>query len=232
MEMIIDFPGGSRVDAHFGPFVVRTDELTSECFIPLTYGGGIHSVEQIRKVLLCGADKVAINSAAYENPKLLTEAADLFGSQCVVASIDVRKHEDGTYECFKSCGSLSTGKDPVVWAQEVEAHGAGEILLTRVELDGSMAGYDLELIRRVSEAVQIPVIASGGAGKYEDLYQALVTGKASAVAAAAIFHYTEQTPLEAKAYLKQRGIQVRNANVSHLPTWGQVPKEPGLSKPI
>jgi imidazole glycerol-phosphate synthase subunit HisF len=183
-------------------------EFSAECFVPLTVGGGIRSIDQITKLLHSGADKVAINSASYDSPALLDQAARRFGSQCVVASIDVRRR-DNRYECVSRCGTVWTGREPSAWAREVEARGAGEILLTSVERDGTMVGYDLELLESVVRGVSIPVIASGGAGKYEDLADAICVAGASAVAAASIFHFTEQTPLGAKDYLAGRGIAVR-----------------------
>ena len=133
----------------------------------------------------------------------------MFGTQCIVVSIDVYKHPDGSYECFKNSGKVPTGKEPVKWAREMELRGAGELLITSIINDGAMTGYDLELIKSITAAVNIPVIASGGARNYEDMYQALTAGNASAVAAASIFHFTEQTPLEAKMYLGNKGIRVR-----------------------
>lgn len=192
-------------------------ELTSECFVPLTFGGGIRNLEIIRKVLQSGADKVAINSAAYTNPKLISEGAEKFGSQCIVASIDVKKMSSGRYECFSHAGTRPTGKEVVSWAKELEFLGAGEILLTSIERDGSMEGYDIDLVRQVSDAVTIPVIASGGCGQYRDMVSAIKDGNASAVAAAAIFHFTEQTPLEAKNHMASEGIHVRNCNAQALP---------------
>jgi cyclase len=153
---------------------------------------------------------VTVNTAAFENPELVREASLHFGAQCIVASIDVRRLPDGRYECFSHSGTRPTGREPVAWAGELERIGAGEILLTSVERDGMMQGYDTELTRRVAEAVNIPVIVSGGAGSYEHMFQALSIGKASAVAAASIFHFTQQTPLEAKQHLAARGIAVRN----------------------
>jgi cyclase len=185
-------------------------ELTSECFVPLTFGGGVRSLDTIRKVLQSGADKVAINSAAYENPDFILEASQKFGAQCIVASLDFRRSESGRAECFTHSGTRSIGKDVAEWAVELERLGVGEILLTSIDKDGTMKGYDIEVIRKVSESVRIPVIASGGAGNYEDMYSALQDGKASAVAAASIFHFTEQTPREAKKYLAQKGIFVRD----------------------
>lgn len=188
-------------------------EFCHECFVPLTIGGGVGSLDQIRRLLSCGADKVAINTTAYNEPDLIRAAADRFGSQCVVASVDVRRHADGNCECFSRAGTQATGREPVAWARELERLGAGEILLTSVERDGTMQGYDIEVIRRVADAVTIPVIASGGAGNYDHLFQSLSEGKASAVAAASIFHYTQQTPLEAKRHLAAKGIAVRNASL-------------------
>ena len=185
------------------------DDLADECFMPLTVGGGIRSIDDVQRLLAVGADKVAINTEAFRNPNLIRDVAQRFGAQCVVVSIDARRHDDGRYEIFTHSGTRATGMDPVRFAKEVVSLGAGEILLTSVEQDGTMEGYDLELIRRVSGAVDIPVIASGGAGRYEDFYEALACGKAAAVAAASMFHFTEQTPLSAKEYLRRKGIPVR-----------------------
>ncbi len=186
-------------------------EFSAECFVPLTVGGGIRTVEHVRNLLLAGADKVSINSAAFENPQLIRDAADHFGTQCVVVSIDFRKLEDGSYRCCSLSGTAVMEKDPVEWAKEVEAHGAGEILLTSVERDGTMQGYDLDMISRITAAVRIPVIASGGAGNFEHMRQAVQQGGASAVAAASIFHFTQQTPLEAKAFLQAHGLPTRRS---------------------
>jgi len=191
------------------PDFETVDEIADECFMPLTVGGGVRSVADVRRLLQVGADKVAINSAAVENSELIQAAAQQFGSQCVVISIDVKKHSNGTYEVLTHAGTQPTGKDPVIWAKEVESLGAGEILLTSIDQDGRMAGYDIELTKKVSQAVSIPVIASGGAGSYEDMALVLQEGGASAVAAASIFHYTQQTPLEAKLFLKNEGLHIR-----------------------
>lgn len=191
------------------PDFEMVDEIADECFMPLTVGGGIQTVEDVRKLLMVGADKISLNTAAVQRPELIREVARRFGSQCVVVSIDFRKHDDGRYEVFTVAGKQATGLDPVEWAKTVEQHEAGEILLTSVERDGTMTGYDIELTRRVSEAVSIPVIASGGCGEYEHMAQALRDGGASAVAAAAIYHFTERTPLEAKKYLREHGFSVR-----------------------
>jgi cyclase len=186
-------------------------EFSHECFVPLTLGGGVSSLEHIRGLLRVGADKVSINTAALERPELIRDAARMFGAQCVVVSMDVRRDSHGSYECFTHCGSRPTGRDPVDWAREAAGLGAGEILLTSVERDGTLKGYDLELVRRVSAAVPIPVIASGGAGSYEDMAAAIQVGGASAVAAASMFHFTHQTPLAAKTYLATLGIPTRRS---------------------
>jgi cyclase len=185
------------------------DELADECFMPMTVGGGIRTVEDVRTLLKVGADKVAINTAAVENNELIKEVAKKFGSQCVVVSLDVKRHDNGKYEVFTHSGTYPTGIDPIMLAQKLADMGAGEVLLTSIERDGAMVGYDIELIRNVSKAISIPVIASGGAGEYEHMYQAITQGKASAVAAASIFHFTQKTPLEAKKYLSEHGIHVR-----------------------
>jgi cyclase len=185
------------------------DELADECFMPLTVGGGVRAVEDVRRLLQVGADKVALNTAAVETPEIIRQIARQFGSQCVVISIDAKRQTDGTHEVYTHAGTIPTGRDPVVLAKEVEALGAGEILLTSIDRDGTMTGYDVELTRRVCDAVSIPVIASGGAGTYAHMAEVLCNGKASAVAAASIFHFTEQTPLEAKRYLREQGFSVR-----------------------
>ncbi len=188
-------------------------DLAAECFVPLTVGGGVRTIEDIRNLLKAGADKVCINSAAYTAPELVREGADRFGSQCVVASIDARRNSQGGYECFSHAGTKATGRESGAWARELEALGAGEILITSIERDGTMSGYDLELVRVITRAVSIPVIASGGAGCYEDIEQVIVDAGASAAAAASIFHFTQQTPTEAKEYLATKGVPVRNASV-------------------
>ena len=185
------------------------DEIADECFVPLTVGGGVKSIDHIKKLLRAGADKVAINSGCFNDPEIVSRGADLFGTQCMVISIDVFKHPDGRAECYKNSGKIATGKHPVEWAKEMEMRGAGELLITSIVNDGAMTGYDIELIKSVAQEVRIPVIASGGAKDYEDMYQALTFAGASAVAAASMFHFTEQTPLEAKHYLGRKGILVR-----------------------
>lgn len=188
-------------------------EVATECFVPLTVGGGVCSIEHIKSLLRAGADKVCINSAAFENPDLIEEGARRFGSQCIVVSLDARKVKDDKYECFSHSGTVPTGKEVGEWAREMEKLGAGEILITSIEHDGTMQGYDLELIKRVVDSVTLPVIASGGVGNYQHMYEAISQAKASAVAAASIFHFTEQTPLEAKQFLAAQGIPVRDANI-------------------
>jgi cyclase len=192
-----------------GPDFDLVDELADECFMPLAVGGGVRTVDDVRRLLQVGADKVSLNTAAIENPDLIRAAAEQFGSQSVVASIDTKREADGTPRVWIRSGTVPSGRDPVELAQEVERLGAGEILLTSIDRDGTMEGYDLDVIRQVSRAVTIPVIASGGAGSYEDMGRALLEGEASAVAAAAIFHFTQQTPAEAKAYLRTLGLPVR-----------------------
>jgi cyclase len=208
-EMIVVDIAASREGRE--PDYESVEEFSCESFVPLTVGGGIRDVEQIKQLLRVGADKVSLGSTPYEDPALVRRAADRFGSQCIVLSIDTRHNADGSYECVSHSGTRPTGRDPVAWAEEMECAGAGEILLTSIERDGTMQGYDLELIRRVAAAVSIPVIASGGAGSFAHMHEALVEGRASAVAAASIYHFTQQTPLEAKRYLAEKGIPVRRA---------------------
>jgi cyclase len=184
-------------------------DFADECFVPFTVGGGITSVDHIRGLLRAGADKVSVNTAAYANPRLVDEATRRFGSQCIVASIDARRTDEGRYRCYSHSGSVATERYADEWARELESRGAGEILITSVERDGTMQGYDLELVASVARAVKIPVIASGGAGNYEHMRQAIQEAGASAVAAASMFHFTEQTPAEAKAALQAAGIPVR-----------------------
>ncbi len=184
-------------------------EFSQECFVPFTVGGGIKTLDHIKELLRAGADKVSVNSAAYFNLNLIKEASYMFGSQCIVASIDARKDSDGKYYCYSHCGSNNTGKLVGDWAETVEKYGAGEILITSIEKDGTMEGYDIELIKQVTDRVSIPVIASGGAGSYKDFYDAICIGKANAVAAASIYHFTEQTPKCARNYLREKNIPVR-----------------------
>jgi len=185
------------------------DDIADYCFMPLTVGGGISSVEHVRKLLRVGADKIAVNTAAIQRPALVAEIADRFGSQCVVASIDVLRHADGSLEVHTHAGKQPTGRHPVDVAHDMEKHGAGEILLTSIDRDGSLQGYDIELTRQVADAVSIPVIASGGAGLPAHMVEVMRDGGASAVAAAAIYHFTQTTPRDVKRALGEAGFPVR-----------------------
>jgi imidazole glycerol-phosphate synthase subunit HisF len=191
------------------PDFATVDELADECFMPMAVGGGVQTLDDARQLLQVGADKVTVGTAAVETPEIVRQIAERFGAQCVVVSIDVKLHDDGSREVYAHGGTHPTGKEPVGFAQEVAALGAGEILLQSIDRDGTMEGYDIDLIRRVAGAVTIPVIASGGAGSYDHMAEAMLEGGASAVAAASIFHFTQQTPLEAKQHLAQQGIPVR-----------------------
>ena len=178
-------------------------------FIPFTVGGGIRSVDDFRMILREGADKVAVNSAAIMNPSLICEAAEKFGSQCVVVAIDAKRCPDGSWHIFKNGGRIDMGIDAVEWAIQAEKLGAGEILLTSMDCDGTKAGYDIPLTRAVSDAVSIPVIASGGAGTLEHFYEGLTDGGADAVLAASLFHYKELEISQVKDYLAEKGVPVR-----------------------
>lgn len=185
-------------------------QVASRLFIPFTVGGGIRTVEDFRDILREGADKISVNSAAILNPRLISDAADKFGSQCVAVAIDAKSRPDGSgWNIYKNGGRVDVGLDAVEWAVEAERRGAGEILLTSMDGDGTKAGYDLELTKAVSEAVKIPVIASGGAGKLEHFYEALAEAGAEAVLAASLFHYKELEIRQVKEYLRERGISVR-----------------------
>lgn len=186
--------------------VARTAE---QVFIPLTVGGGIRTIEDFRRILSAGADKISVNSAALNRPELINEAAEKFGNQCVVVAIDAKRRDAGGFDVYLNGGRVNTGRDAVEWAVEAERRGAGEILLTSMDCDGTKAGYDIELTRAVSDAVSIPVIASGGAGNMEHFAQALTEGRAEAALAASLFHYREMEILDLKHYLADRGIPVR-----------------------
>lgn len=185
--------------------VAKTAE---QVFIPLTVGGGIRTVEDFRAILSCGADKISVNSPAVKNPSLISEAAEKFGSQCVVVAIDAKRHGDH-YEVYVNGGRVNTGRDALEWAAEAEKLGAGEILLTSMDADGTKAGYDIELTRMITDCVNIPVIASGGAGRLEDFRDVIREADASAVLAASLFHYKELEIRQVKEYLKNCGIPVR-----------------------
>lgn len=193
---------------HRSPDLELIDELADECFMPMTVGGGVGSVEDVRRLLQVGADKVGIGTAAIETPDIIDASARSFGAQCVVVAIDTRRH-DGTTTVWTRSGTEPTGRDPVAVAREVEDRGAGEIILTSIDRDGTMTGYDIDTISKVAAAVSIPVVASGGASSYADMLEAVRDGGASAVAAASIYHFTQQTPMEAKLYLREHGIPVR-----------------------
>ena len=186
-------------------------KVAEKVFIPFTVGGGIRTVDDFKAILREGADKVSVNSAAIMRPELISEAADKFGSQCVVVAIDAKRREDGSgWNIYKNGGRIDMGIDAVEWAKKVEALGAGEILLTSMDCDGTKAGYDLELTRTIAENVSIPVIASGGAGNLEHFYEALgEEGKADAALAASLFHYKELEIREVKEYLREKGVSVR-----------------------
>lgn len=181
----------------------------AEVFIPFTVGGGIRKVEDIRKILQSGADKVSLNTAAVKNPDLIAEGAKSFGSQCIVLAVDARKTGEKTWEVYINGGRTPTGIDVLAWVEKAVSLGAGEILLTSMDRDGTKDGYDLALNRAVSEKVNVPVIASGGAGELEHFYEVLTEGKADAVLAASVFHYGTFTIKEVKEYLKSRGVGVR-----------------------
>ena len=185
-------------------------KVAEKVFIPFTVGGGIRTVEDFKVLLREGADKISVNSAAIMRPELISEAADKFGSQCVVVAIDAKRRADGSgWNIYKNGGRIDMGMDAVEWAMKADRLGAGEILLTSMDCDGTKAGYDLELTRIIAENVSIPVIASGGAGTKEHFYEALTEGKADAVLAASLFHYKELEIRELKEYLREKGVSVR-----------------------
>ncbi len=195
---------------HRNTVVDMVRQVAANVFIPFTVGGGIRTVEDFRVLLREGADKISINSSAINRPELISEAADKFGSQCVVVAIDAKKRADGSgWNVYKNGGRIDVGLDAIAWAKRAEALGAGEILLTSMDCDGTKAGYDIALTRQIAEAVSIPVIASGGAGTKEHFFDALTEGKADAALAASLFHYKELEIQEVKDYLADRGVPVR-----------------------
>ncbi len=191
------------------PDFAWVNDFTDDCFMPLTVGGGVTHVDHVGRLLDAGADKVAMNTAAVDDPALITRVADKYGAQCAIVSIDFKRHADGRLEVVTHSGKNPRGLDLVTFAAEMEKRGAGEILLTSVDLDGTFKGYDIQATKAVCNAVSIPVIASGGAGNYGHMLDAIQGGGATAVAAASIFHFTEQTPAEARAHLRKSGIHVR-----------------------
>ncbi len=192
-----------------GTMIDVVERTASEVFVPLTVGGGLRTVEDVRELLLAGADKITINTAAIADPDFVRRASDRFGSQCIVVAIDARRRNNGGWEVFTHGGRNPTGIDAVGWAAKMEEFGAGEILLTSMDRDGTEDGYDLELTRSISETVGIPVIASGGAGRLEHLLEAVEAGRADAVLCASIFHYGKYSINEAKEFLSERGVLVR-----------------------
>ena len=186
------------------------EQVSAEVFIPLTVGGGIRSISNIRDMLRAGADKISLNTAAVKDPQLVRESAQEFGSQCIVAAIDAKRNEDlGIWEVYVNGGRTPVGLNVIEWARELVDLGAGELLLTSMDTDGQQSGYDLDLLKSVSESVSVPVIASGGAGEMEHIYNAFERGKADAVLAASIFHFGKYTVNDVKKYLKEQGIAVR-----------------------
>ena len=186
------------------------EAVASQVFIPLTVGGGVRTVEDVRRLLNAGADKVSFNSAAVANPQVIRDASDKYGSQCIVVAIDAKARPDGTgWDVYTHGGRKNTGLDAVAWAKQMTEHGAGEILLTSMDRDGTKIGYDIELTRAVVDAVRVPVIASGGVGTLEHIYDGVTAGGATAALAASIFHYREYTIHQCKEYLAGRGVPVR-----------------------
>jgi imidazole glycerol-phosphate synthase subunit HisF len=185
------------------------ERTAAQCFMPLTVGGGIRTVEDMHAMLHAGADKISINSSALAHPPLISAGAERFGSQCIVVSIDARRTAPGYWEVFSHGGRNSTGLDAIAWAVRAAELGAGELVVNSIDADGTKAGYDLEITRRISESVGIPVVASGGAGNLEHMADVLLTGKADAVLAASIFHFGEYTVADVKRYLATRGLPVR-----------------------
>ena len=185
------------------------EAVASQVFIPLTVGGGVRQVEDVRRLLNAGADKVSMNTAAVNNPQLVSDASAKVGAQCIVVAVDAKQTSPGRWEVFTHGGRKNTGLDAIAWARQVESLGAGEILLTSMDRDGTKAGFDLPLTRAIAEAVGIPVIASGGVGNLQHLADGVTEGRADAVLAASIFHYGEYTVRQAKEYMRDRGIEVR-----------------------
>ncbi len=205
-ELILLDRGASLDHDDVDPDLVQ--EIANELYVPFAFGGGIRSVDDMKVIIQAGAEKVSINTAAVENPSIIDDGVQRFGSQCIVVSIDALKKEN-SYEVYTCCGTRSTGLNVVEWAREAEKRGAGEILINSISHEGMMQGYDIDLISMVADAVNIPVIAAGGAGRLSDFVDAVKLGKASAVAAASIYHYTKYTPNMVKGALAAAGIPVR-----------------------
>jgi cyclase len=184
-------------------------KVADQCFMPLTVGGGVQTLDDIHDLLRAGADKVSINTAAVAQPDLIARGAERYGNQCMIVSIDAKRQADGRYEVMTHGGSRPSGLEPVAWAKTMARQGAGEIVITAIDREGTREGYDLELTRRVAEAVSIPVIASGGAGTLQHLVDGFTQGGASAVSAASIFHFTDQSVIKARSYMKTAGLDVR-----------------------
>ena len=196
-----------------GPDLQQIEHVASEVRVPLAIGGGVRSVADFEAILQAGADKIVVNSAVFDNPSVVAGAADRFGSQCVVVSIDVVRDASGVLMCFSHCGTRNSNITLAEHIRTVEAHGAGELLICSIDRDGEMSGYDLEVLEIASSVATIPVIASGGCGTYEHMFEALVSHGASAVAAGSMFQFTEQTPLGARTYLAARGLHVRDSEI-------------------
>ncbi len=192
-----------------GPNLALIDELADRCFMPMTVGGGVRSIDDVRALLSVGADKVAVNSVLFDNPAMLRTASDRFGAQCMVAVIDTRRNRAGEVTVWSHNATVDTGLDPARFAKELEANGVGEILLQSADHDGLMNGYDVATLRAVRSEVSVPVLASGGAGTFDHMVEAVAVGGADAVCASAMFHFTEQTPMEAKLHLHAAGIPTR-----------------------
>lgn len=199
----------SRNESQRDKFIKAIDDLSSKCFVPLTVGGWVKSVEDVRALLRVGADKVVINTEAVLNPELIQQSVRTFGTQCIVVSIDVRKNQTHQYEVFIDRGRTPTGKHPVEWALEAQKLGAGEIFLTSIEHEGMRHGYDLDLLKQVTDVIDIPVIAFGGVSTWEHMAEGILQSSTDAVAAANVLHYTEGSLRAAKQYLKKMGIDVR-----------------------
>ena len=204
--VFLDITASYRGNTPMWEIISRASE---QVFLPLTVGGGIRTTEDFRRMLSCGADKIAVNSAAIKDPTLITEAALKFGRQCVVLAVDAKRNEEGRWDVYLNGGRVKTDLDAIEWIQQAETLGAGEVLLTSMDRDGTKEGYDLELTRAAAEAVNIPVIASGGAGKMSHFYDVLTEGKADAALAASLFHFGIINMRDLKSYLAERGIAVR-----------------------